>query len=119
MTSWTLYWITRLDAVGWLLIGAVVLSIGAACVNGFLWGEEFDPKSGDSRRYFKRVRKFSALALLLSLTNTMIPSTKEMAAIIVLPKIANSATVKELGDATVELAKQWLESLKPKKEESK
>lgn len=117
MTSWSLYWITRLDSIHWTLIGGATICVLIAVVNGFMAADEFDFK--EAKPYWIRTRKFAVLALLCSFVNTLIPSTNEMAAIIVLPKIANSATVKELGDATVELAKQWLESLKPKKEGTK
>lgn len=51
------------------------------------------------------------------MAETLIPSTKQMAAIIVVPKIANSEVVAEMGDTAKELvglAKAWLVELKPK-----
>ena len=45
----------------------------------------------------------------------MLPTTKEMAAIIVIPKVANNEKIQELGDGIYQLANDWLKEISPKK----
>ena len=68
---------------------------------------------------FGRAVKLALVALLVGVVNSFIPSTKQAAAIIVIPKIANSEIVAEMGDTAKELvglAKAWLVELKPQSE---
>ena len=53
------------------------------------------------------------IALSLSIVRTMLPTTKEMAAIYVIPKIANNENVQEVGSEIMTLAKEWLKELHP------
>lgn len=44
-----------------------------------------------------------------------LPSTKQMAAIMIVPKIANSEKVQTVGNKVYDLAVEWMEELKPNK----
>lgn len=44
-----------------------------------------------------------------------LPSTKQMAAIMIVPKIANSEKVQTVGNRVYDLAVEWMEELKPNK----
>ena len=44
-------------------------------------------------------------------------ASKGLAAIYVIPKIANSQTVNDLGEGVVTLAREWIEELRPAKKE--
>lgn len=60
-----------------------------------------------------------AVQFACGIISTFLPSTKQMAAIVVIPRIANSETVSELGDLgknLIVLAKEWVEEIRPKKE---
>lgn len=57
-----------------------------------------------------------AVTLLLALT--FIPDTKQMAAIMIMPKIANSEKVQTVGNKIYDFAVEWMEELKPNKKES-
>ena len=68
------------------------------------------------RRRFTRAVKLGVAAFMLGLAISFVPSTKQMAAIIIIPKIANSEIVAEMGDATKELiglARDWMRTLAP------
>lgn len=59
------------------------------------------------------------LGTIMNLGAAFVPSTKQMAAIVVIPRIANSETVSDLGDLgkdLVGLAKEWVEEMRPRKE---
>ncbi len=118
VTSWTIYWLTRLDWICGSLEGAIIISLVIAGLLGFA----FIPASVEESEYYMKgipvwIRKMLAIAAIAASVRCFIPSTKEMAAIIVIPAIANSQTATELGSATVTLAKEWLEELRPKKAE--
>ena len=66
----------------------------------------------------KRVSKpvcivLSAFILLGATISALIPTTKEMAAIVVIPAVANSESVRGLGEGIVNLAKDWMKELSP------
>ena len=53
------------------------------------------------------------LGTMFGLTQSFLPSTKQMAVIIVVPKIINSQGVQELPKRIVGLCNEWLEELRP------
>lgn len=145
ITQSAIYWLTRLDAIkvfisnnicNTLFFTAFMLFIVACTLLGFgtLAGngpyglfsdkskEEFKELQTKFQTLAKRLGKWFAIAvagiLVASAINTLLPSSKEMAAIIVIPKIANSESVQSVGDGIVDLAKDWLQELHPKKENS-
>lgn len=56
---------------------------------------------------------FLPLWLLCRVTHPFVPTTKEMAAIVVIPRVANSESVQGLGEGIVDLAKVWMQELRP------
>lgn len=114
ITENEIYWITRMDyfhglslAVGIVLtVLSVLFLIGAAIA----WFEDDDKKSlliGGAVFMF---------CLTLIIGSCFIPTTKEMCAIKVIPAIANNEEVQEIPNKIVELAGEWIEELKPKKD---
>lgn len=60
----------------------------------------------------------SCMQVVCGLATAFIPTTKQATAIMIIPRIANSKTVSDLGDVGSELvvlAKEWLAELHPKK----
>ena len=131
ITPSMIYWITRLDEFSFLFGIIFVCIVIVALVNvigGFIAMDE----AGTDQLYnhpdrlaedkynikvrFGRAIKCALVALLVCVVNSFVPSTKQAAAIIVIPKIANSEIVAEMGDTAKELvglAKAWLVELKP------
>lgn len=110
ITQSTLYWITRCD--GFFHAGIIFSAL-------FGLGTIFSTMYillVDSKLFAKFVWAVCVVGLISSVaTALLVPTTKEMAAIIVIPELANSKTVKELGDGVVTLAREWIEELKPNK----
>ncbi len=52
--------------------------------------------------------------VIAELIRVFTPTTKEMAAIIVIPAIVNNQDIKELGGEIPKLAREWLEEFRPK-----
>jgi len=111
-TSWTLYWVTRLDGIGctfailMILLG-IVLSVSTL---GLLILTIEDGYPRQATRPLKI--SISAFALLL-LLSVFTPTTKEMAAILVLPKVAQSEVVTEDIPELYELGVSWLKTQVP------
>ena len=131
ITPSMIYWLTRLDEFSFLLGIVFVCIVIVALVNvigGFVALDSYSTdklynrpeRLAESKHNIKvrfgRAVKLALVALLVGVINSFIPSTKQAAAIIVIPKIANSEIVAEMGDTAKELvglSKSWLIELKP------
>ena len=133
ITPSMIYWLTRLDEFRILLgiiFACVVIVAITNVVGGFIamdmahdnrvmsYGNKNEVPSDEARMRtrFTRAAKFGIVALLIGVANSFLPSTKQAAALIVIPKIATSEIVAEMGDTAKELvclAKSWLIELKP------
>ena len=131
ITPSMIYWLTRLDEFSFLFGIVFVCIVIVALVNvigGFVAldsastnqlynrPERLAESKHNIKVRFGRAVKLALVALLVGVVNSFIPSTKQAAAIIVIPKIANSEIVAEMGDTAKELvglAKSWLIELKP------
>ena len=131
ITPSAIYWLTRLDEFS-LLFGTVFVCIVIVALVNVIGGfvaldsastdklynrpERLAESKHNIKVRFGRAIKCALVALLVGVVNSFIPSTKQAAAIIVIPKIANSEIVAEMGDTAKELvglAKSWLVELKP------
>lgn len=100
ITTAQMYWLTRLDSVHSLLSGILVVTCIALGILSVIAGiATFVSDTEEDRRKAAFARRIWLSAALISLTAGIIqvftPTTKEMAAIIVVPKIANSQLVTE------------------------
>lgn len=122
ITPALIYWITRLDGI--TTATGLILFFGLfATVSAYVFGlvASFNEEDYIADPLFKFARRVLPVVVVAGLLNIFVPTKKDMAAIIVVPKIANSETVAELGDGIKTLAVEWLEELRPaaKKEETK
>lgn len=121
ITPSTIYWLTRCDAIKALTTGLAFVS-AALAVFVFVASKlsEEMPEEETTKNPFGRGFYKTALAIFITalLGSTFLPSTKEMAAIIVIPRIANAKNVQQLGEGIVTLAQGWLRELSPKKGET-
>lgn len=142
ITSTEMYWLTRLDSVKELLGHDLVpcyilltLLTAAATVLAFCLGtftgnksyEMFDHKSNEElevihtrfRRISWRCAAFGCVTLTMAVVcpvlEALVPTTREMAAIIMVPAIVNNERVHVAGDKLYDLAVEWLDSLRPRK----
>lgn len=122
-----MYWFTRLDPMRDLIGSASVICLITFVVMFVAYPilcEVFEYDEGMKKKSIAWTA-WSHIAVLVvavmsALAYAMIPTTKEMAAIKVVPMIANSESVKKLGDVgnnMLDLANEWLVELKPKKGE--
>lgn len=120
ITSSFMYWITRLDSICCAICVLSAIFIGAALVTGIPLGIEYFSWADCDRKYrndindtsIPAIRKvflwMASLGVMLLLVSSFIPTTKEAAAIVVVPKIANSESVAEVSTAVKDAAVKWL-----------
>lgn len=119
VTPWEMYWLTRLDGIRdgafAALIIALFVFIFAAVGYGVAISEDDEGTMNKTRTPLKLS---SFVAVVGTLVLLLLPTMKEMAAIKVIPMIANSEQMQKLGDIgnnMLDLANDWLKELKPEK----
>ena len=126
ITGWEIYWFTRLDPLRGLTGMTAVMGLILSVLMFLLYPAFCDIFDCDEDRRKKsltwtarlQVAVFSA-TVLCAFTHALTPTTREMAAIKVIPMIANSGSMQKLGDVgnnMLDLANEWLRELKPKKD---
>ena len=114
ITTMQMYWLVMLDN----LISSLI-AISAMCVSFFILGYPMFGMMGKEYLAFPIMKKLLVVVAVNILLLTFIPSTKQMAAIMIVPKIANSEKVQTIGNKVYDLAVEWMNELKPAKKEGK
>jgi len=115
MSGWEIYLITRLDALqGAAVLVAIVAGV-AFLLCGFFTTLDISGSYTDGDKenvHLRMMRTWTRTLCIVALSATSIavvtPTSREMAAIIILPKIANSETVQNEAREIYDLAKEWL-----------
>lgn len=111
ITTTQMYWLVTLDAIvhasfvlAAISVLASVAAIGIACNVG---------------RFFWLPALTIGMFFLSVAAATFVPTTRQAAAIVIVPKIANNEKVQMVGNHLYELAVEWMEELRPPKKEGK
>ena len=131
MSTWTLYWLMKLDMIHTLFGGVWVGSLIIFGIFAVL-GLALLPIILDEEKIVNTINKFKVsfllklwvtLAIIALLIDVFLPTTKQMCALIIVPKVVNGVLGNEklmnLPDQIVDLGTEWLEELKPDKETQK
>ena len=132
MTESMIYWITRLDGIRGFCFGiqtfgvlftilGVIAAIAATCV-GVASEEDGD---NDDARVANGICKIACkvwipafcIAIACSLARTFTPTTKEMIAIKVIPRIASTENVEKIKDISkdmLDITADWLKDMRKK-----
>ena len=126
ITGWEIYWFTRLDPLKGLTGSTAVMGLVVSVLMFLLYPmfcDIFDRDDGRRKKSLTLTARLQiavfSTAVLSAFTYALTPTTREMAAIKVIPMIANSESMQKLGDVgdnMLDLANEWLRELKPKKE---
>lgn len=106
ISPWTLYWITRLDAIQSLFLNVAILSTIASTIYTLVNLIELERRPP----WFGAIIAFVGLFVAGA---TLTPTTKQACAIYLIPKIANNESVQEIGVDIKTLAREWLDELRP------
>lgn len=122
LTPSLIYWLSRLEELQILctifgffaMLGAVVLGIFVVASGAA--GEEGKAIHKATRPAFRWTLPVGAALCLIS---CFLPDTKTVAAMYVLPKIANNESLDEISSSMKTLAVEWMDELRPKNVRSK
>jgi hypothetical protein len=122
MNSLEMYLLIKLDAISFCFGGlAWMFGVFGFIFGCFLWAS-LHPTIADSissrMNLFLRVFVISTILCVLSaFVSALLPSTKEMCAIIIVPKIiaaaSNSEQLKSMPNIVVETANTWIREMTP------
>ena len=118
ITTAQMYWLTRLTPLGNALGGFAFLGYAATIVlllaGIFMQDDMFEERIHAIALKFLRASPcIGIVATLLVIANCLLPTTREMAAILIVPRIANSEKVQTVGNQLYDLAVEWMEELRP------
>ena len=125
ITTSQMYWLTRLDSI---CIAEFIIAFIPTLIF-FLWAayrtfdfitdSPFSMSEQEINDLIVRLRLYAVVfitSMILWIPVCLTPSTRELAAIIIVPKIANNEKVQDCGNRLHELAIEWMKELKPNKE---
>lgn len=105
ITPFEMYLITTLDSI---YIASTIIAFACAFLSIIFYMEGF-------KWYFYTISLY--VFIIAASAAIFIPSTKQIAAIFIIPKIANSEKVEKIGNGLYDLAVEWMNELKPTKKE--
>ncbi|MBO7685251.1 MAG: hypothetical protein J6V72_02635 [Kiritimatiellae bacterium] len=125
ITPTQMYWLTRLDSISKALL-LLLFILPMACLLMTVVGMVLRVDSCFNETEHATGKKLHKAAiwlvcswLLVLVCHALTPTTREAAAIVVVPAIASSEKVQNIGNGLYDLAVDWLEELKPRKEGAK
>jgi len=116
LTSWTIYWVTRCDAIHTACIHIAMI------VTMLTFVVKMTSEPALRMSPFIRPSEWRSLALPVLcvvpalLGAIFIPTTKEACAILIIPALANNENMENVGSEFVEFARDWMKELRPVKE---
>lgn len=128
ITESEIYWITRLDGIEMffeicaIFMTTVYVVLLAFTIFHWVFKNDKDFDENDKARYkiLKKLSLFCFLPFIVFLSGAfLIPNTKEMCAIKIIPMVANQEDMKEIPADLAGLAREWIEELKPSKSTEK
>jgi len=121
MSPWELYWLLKLDTIGTLFqLPAFFLALGLLiAIIGYISCRLSE--YGNYEEQLKIIKKIIFICLpiefIFIIVAVFLPSTKQMATIIVVPKIINAVennkALMELPNEVATLASNWIKELQP------
>jgi len=115
MTEFDLYLLTRLDSLQCLFAGITVVSVLGFIVSLITMGMWYDSlgKHTGLIEIWKKIRKYTFISVAVFVFGVLgsitIPSTKEMIAILFVPKIVNNEQVQGIGEDGLKLIRAKLD----------
>ena len=114
ITSWEIYWITRLDILSGMLLGSAMVT-GFSCFLAWLIPELHDELDKGKMRTW---RIFSTVLFIpIFLLAGLCPNAKQYAAIVFIPRVLNNEELKGEAKEVYGLAKAWLVDVTTEKRE--
>lgn len=124
ITPSTIYWITRFDDIraGLMVLAIAAVTLAALALILFFATMENVHRDNEMKCMklaFCFAAAFALLAGVIGEVRIFVPTTRDAAAMAVIPALANSEKVQTVGNAVYDLAVEWLEELRPAKKKKK
>ncbi len=122
LTAWDIYLVTRMDLLRMFFVAVTALSALCTAFFAFCW-IDVRYSSLNSKEEAEENGAFAAKRIMMFLCPLLVgvfgviltPSTKTLAAMIVLPAIVNSEAVQQIPAELTTLTREWLQELRPAK----
>ena len=109
MSMMLMYWLVKFDDIRVVSLTVAVVFLIAAGMGWAVLTDEVVEKSVEKSKELLRLTKIFAAVFLMGIaTWTFLPSTKQMAAIVLVPAVLNNKDVQEIGAKTADLGKDLL-----------
>jgi hypothetical protein len=126
ITTAQMYWLTKLDDIRHVLgsiIWVPIAWIAIVAIVSFCAFMAITDIDSTRPRVIEKIKKASWTCVPMvfwivatQIAVALVPSTAQMAAIVVVPRIVNNEKVQTVGNKIYDLAVEWLDELRPKKE---
>lgn len=113
LTTTQMYWLVMLDSITSGIVAILIIS----WLFFLLIGIPMVIVTEEKKLFFKLAKTFLIIVAASILCLMFIPSTKQMAAILIVPRLANCEKVQTIGNKVYDLAVEWMEELKPNQKE--
>ena len=123
ITPSTIYWVAQCDCIREacipIIIFGIILSIISIGLTVIAFCDEVSDMFGS--RWIVVTVSFVVLAVTIVgvLGRIFVPTTKTVAAMYIIPAVANNEKVQTVGNRLYDLAIEWMDELKPAKKETK
>ena len=113
ITGWTIYWVTRLDNItmisGFVAFFGILLGVlGTAITLSILDTLEDDNAKEYAKKAWSIAKKFLMAGTIGLVVYFATPTTKEGAAMLIVPSIVNDERVQELPSNLLDLSNAWI-----------
>lgn len=113
ISEFSLYWILKLDDICRALFALSLTAFAISMITGFIWGVQTTEGEYAAARTARNICKKSLLiSVILFSVYTFIPTTKQIAAIKVIPAITNSDIASELSEDAKSVYRLGVQAIK-------
>lgn len=123
ITPMQMYWLTRLTSLGnglaFITCLFFIIAIAHLVAGCIMQDDTFQDCTHERGvKLIKASPLLAVMAVVLLIVNCMLPTTREMAAILIVPRIVNNEKVQTVGNHLYDLAVEWMEELRPANKEN-
>lgn len=108
MSHWFVYWVLMLDNIGNLAQGGVILILIIAAISCYIIMESGGTTQQDIRSLKRLCKILIAPFIIFLMISVFIPTTKQMAAIYLIPKIVANKDIQQLPPKLSKLALEYV-----------
>lgn len=113
ITPMQMYWLLKLDDIGTTFSIIVGASIIIVLISAFLYCISKGAEDEATTKISVHMLILSLIcSIIFLILNTFLPTTKQMAAIYVVPAIANNEKIQQIGGKTLDISNQLLDLTK-------